>query len=254
MKLILENWRKFIAEEELNEGVYDQNIFKVVFLAGGPGSGKSFVTAQVTSGQGWKVVNSDIAFEYLLKKGGMSMDMTSYSPEEFDRSQEIRARAKKITGSKMAGYMTNRLGMIIDGTGADYDKIESLREKFDEIGYDSYMVFVNTSLEAARDANKKRARTVPDNILTKSWASVQENMGKFQNLFGKDNFAIVDNTRDPKTGSLGASKEVLESLWKEIGKFSLGAPTNPIAQKWIEKERGESDVPRPRSRTLSEEQ
>ena len=71
MKLILENWRKFIAEEELNEGVYDQNIFKVVFLAGGPGSGKSFVTAQVTSGQGWKVVNSDIAFEYLLKKGGM---------------------------------------------------------------------------------------------------------------------------------------------------------------------------------------
>ena len=29
---------------ELNEGLYDPNIFKAFFLAGGPGSGKTFVT------------------------------------------------------------------------------------------------------------------------------------------------------------------------------------------------------------------
>ena len=31
----------------LNEGVYDKGILKAVFMAGGPGSGKSFVAKQL---------------------------------------------------------------------------------------------------------------------------------------------------------------------------------------------------------------
>ena len=46
----------------LKEGVYDPGIFKAFFLAGGPGSGKTFVTAQAFAGTGLKVVNSDSAF------------------------------------------------------------------------------------------------------------------------------------------------------------------------------------------------
>ena len=37
---------KSLKEEYLQEGVYDPGIFKAYFLAGGPGSGKSFVTAR----------------------------------------------------------------------------------------------------------------------------------------------------------------------------------------------------------------
>ena len=33
-------------KQELNEGVNDPSIFKAVFLAGGPGSGKSFVVGK----------------------------------------------------------------------------------------------------------------------------------------------------------------------------------------------------------------
>ncbi len=33
---------------ELQEGVYDPNIFKAFFLAGGPGSGKSYVVRKTT--------------------------------------------------------------------------------------------------------------------------------------------------------------------------------------------------------------
>ena len=47
----------------LNEGVYDKGIFKAFFLAGGPGSGKSFVTQAAFAGIGLKVVNSDTIFE-----------------------------------------------------------------------------------------------------------------------------------------------------------------------------------------------
>ena len=54
---------------ELQEGLYDPNIFKAFFLAGGPGSGKSYVAGRTTGGTGLKSVNSDEAFEYLLKKG-----------------------------------------------------------------------------------------------------------------------------------------------------------------------------------------
>ena len=48
---------------ELQEGLYDPNIFKAFFLAGGPGSGKSYVATKATGGTGLKTVNSDDAFE-----------------------------------------------------------------------------------------------------------------------------------------------------------------------------------------------
>ena len=47
----------------LNEGVNDPAIFKAIFLAGGPGSGKSFIVGKTgLTSMGYKVVNSDDAF------------------------------------------------------------------------------------------------------------------------------------------------------------------------------------------------
>ncbi|SVD88587.1 uncharacterized protein METZ01_LOCUS441441, partial [marine metagenome] len=65
-------------QEFLAEGVYDRNIFKAFFLAGGPGSGKSWVSAKTLSGAGLKVINSDAAFERLLAKERMSLDFKGY--------------------------------------------------------------------------------------------------------------------------------------------------------------------------------
>ena len=58
--------RKF--QQYITEGVYDPSIFKAFFLAGGPGSGKSWVSTRALSGMGLKVINSDRAFESKLKK------------------------------------------------------------------------------------------------------------------------------------------------------------------------------------------
>ena len=55
--------------QHLSEGLYDPGIFKAFFLAGGPGSGKTFVTSSAFAGSGLKLVNSDVAFERGLKKG-----------------------------------------------------------------------------------------------------------------------------------------------------------------------------------------
>ena len=51
----------------ITEGVYDPGIFKAFFLAGGPGSGKTFVAQKLfgipdrltTSAKGLKLVNQD---------------------------------------------------------------------------------------------------------------------------------------------------------------------------------------------------
>ena len=64
---------------ELQEGLQDPNIFKAFFLAGGPGSGKSYVVRKTTGGTGLRVVNSDDAFEAMLKKAGMSLKIPSPS-------------------------------------------------------------------------------------------------------------------------------------------------------------------------------
>ena len=42
----------------------------------------------------------------------------------------------------------------------------------DQIGYDSYMIFVNTSLDVALERNKNRPRSILEYIVTNSWNGV----------------------------------------------------------------------------------
>ena len=76
--------------QQIREGVYDPHIFKAVFLAGGPGSGKSFVAGRALGGLGLKVINSDDPFERYLARAGLSMKM----PDEEQSQRDVeRARA-----------------------------------------------------------------------------------------------------------------------------------------------------------------
>ena len=105
---------------ELQEGLYDPNIFKAFFLAGGPGRAKSYVAGKATAGSGLKSVNSDDAFEHMLNKAGLSLKMP---PEETEPRDVVRGRAKEVTAKKQKNFVEGRLGLIIDGTGRDVDKI-----------------------------------------------------------------------------------------------------------------------------------
>ena len=91
----------------IQEGVYDPGIFKAFFLAGGPGSGKTYVTNRATGGMGLKMVNSDIRFERYLQKAGLSLKMPD---SEASARDPLRQRAKQITGDQMDRYIRGRLG------------------------------------------------------------------------------------------------------------------------------------------------
>ena len=179
--------------KQLVEGVYDPNIFKAFFMAGGPGSGKSYIVKRSTGGLGMKIVNSDIAFEKLLKDADFDFDFRDMSPEKTLERDKIRKRAKEVTAKMQSNFVAGRLGLIIDGTGAEYSKIERQKRLLQQLGYDTYMVFVNTSLDVAIERNNERRRKLPLDIVKTYWNNVQSNIGKFQRLFGMSNMIILDN-------------------------------------------------------------
>lgn len=209
---------------ELQEGVYDPNIFKAFFIAGGPGSGKSFVVRRTTGGLGLRVINSDDAFEVQLKKASLSLKMPEKEKEPRD---VVRTRAKKTTASRKAGYIEGRLGIIIDGTGRDFDKIAKEATQLQQLGYDTYMIFVNTSLDVALERNAMRPRTIPEPLVTKSWRSVQQNLGKFSQFF-KQGLVIVDNNN--------AGDDVFNAVYKQIRGLVKKKVKNGRAMEWIRNE------------------
>ena len=217
-------------ERFLKEGVYDPNIFKAVFMAGGPGSGKSFIAGRTTGGLGLKIINSDDAFERFLTKEGLSLKM----PDSETAARDIeRARAKKVTASKKFHAIQGRLGIIIDGTGHVYDKVAKQAVMLQQLGYETSMVFVNTSLEVALARNEARPRSVKPTIVKKSWQDVQHTMGKFQNFFGPSRFFIVDNN--------GVEEDMLQISTKIIRRAISKPVKNIIAAAWITNELKKKD-------------
>ena len=240
----------------INEGVYDPGIFKAIFLAGGPGSGKSFVGHELIgipkggfSGinmsfapSGVKLINSDPEFEYFLKKIGIDpKDLGSMTDEEFKKATEgdssPRGKAQKIKDAKQKLYTQGRLGLLIDGTGDDYGKIKKKNIELKKLGYDTYMIFINTTLEVAQERNAKRNRKLPEKLVKKIWTDVQKNMGRFQGLFG-NNFKIIDNSKDrtaqidPKAGVIIFPKH----LYTAINKFIKSPVKSGLAKKWIKRQ------------------
>ena len=215
-------------QKYITEGVYDPNIFKAFFLAGGPGSGKSWVSERTLSGIGLKVINSDSVFARALEKEKMSLNFANYDEKEIARRDDIRAKAKARTGVQLKLALEGRLGLILDSTARDIARIESEANTMKHIGYDVHMIFVNTSLEVALKRNQMRARKLPDAIVITNHKTVQQNIGKLQRLFGTSNFIIVDNNK--------VAEDVNPNVHKAIRRMINNKPTSYQAVSWIKRE------------------
>ena len=235
----------------IKEGMNDPGIFKAVFLAGGPGSGKSYVAGGLfgipdkvnVSAYGLKMVNQDTELETFLQKYFGSVDLDNMPDDLFRQLTDpkssdysgMRTHSKALSKQRLKQYAKGRLGVIIDGTGHRYKDVKAERQKLIDKGYDTYMVFVNTSLDIAQKRNMERARKLSPEIVEKYWNEVQSNMAFFQGLFGNANFLLVDNnaTLSPKQ----AQKKFNMLVNKGIGKFIKKPIKSKIAKKWIEKQK-----------------
>ena len=220
----------------LNEGVYDPGIFKAVFTAGGPGSGKSYAASTLfgmpekmpfVSAQGLKSVNSDKYFETFLQMKGLSQDIAKLKPSEYSQAMELRQKSKKVRDAALKNYINGRLGLLIDGTGKNYPNIAKQKKRLQEVGYDCFMIFVNTDLDVALERNQQRERKLPIELVKSSWQAVQNNLGKFQSLFGSSNMLVVDNSE---------YKDFTDVVKSKAREFVSRPIQNHIAKQWIKKE------------------
>jgi len=234
--------------EQLHEGIYDPGIFKVIFMAGGPGSGKTTVTganwrsnfsklskkgedidlkaivpSSALPSLGFRMVSSDIPFEYMMKKAGLSMKMP---PEEQPQRDIMRGKAKKVSKKIFDTYLLGRNGLIIDGTGHDTSAINQLKTALENIGYESAMMFVHTDLETAQERNLQRERIVPENVVRQRWNKVQKNKDAFRSMFG-NMFLLINNSKNSDFAS------EMSNAFSKLSRWAKNPPSARPALAWI---------------------
>jgi len=232
-------------KQTLLEGVYDPGIFKAFFLAGGAGSGKSYSAEKSTGSAagkfewhpsmnkvkpgktgpyGLKVVNYDEQLEFGLMKDKMHSDMTKYSEAETMEKERIRKKGKKKTKKREQLWINGRLGLIIDGTAKNPTKLSVTKQDLEAVGYSTYMIFVNTSLDVALQNNAGRSRRLKDEVVRATWDEVQQVKDQLANLFPGRFVEIVNNR---------AGEDVFRKSFVEIGKLIKRPPSSPLAKAWI---------------------
>lgn len=205
-------------EHIIDEGVNDPHIFKAIFTAGAPGSGKSTVVQRLTAGSGLRLVDID-RFWHLFNKKGVS---TGDIKQDYEQYWELARKQK-------TNYINGRLGLIIDGTARVVDRVRNIKDRLNEMGYDSMMVFVNTDLQTAINRamvrGEQTGRTLTPEFITTYYNDIQNNLGALQQLF-RGQFQIIDNSADNGPANLGYTE-------KAVRKFLTSPVQNPIAREWI---------------------
>lgn len=212
--------------EVLEEGVHDAAIFKAVFLAGGPGSGKDFVLKKALDGHGMVEINADSVEEILTKK----------------KADDPTKRAKSIAELRQRLAVQGRNGIIINSTGHNPTQIKALKKQLEAIGYDTAMVFVDTSDNISRNRNVERGqnggRSIPEKTRAEKWRQAQDARVEFSKVFGQGNYHEFNNDEDLRfntDGEIHKQKTTeLEDLFKQMRKFTQTPPKNEVAQQWVQ--------------------
>jgi predicted kinase len=252
-----------LHESILAEGVHDKGIFKAVFLAGGPGSGKDYVLSNTLDGHGMIEINSDKALEYLMDKENLDKTMPD---NEAGQRNAVRKKAKDVTEIRHRLALQGRNGLIINGTGADPKEYEEIKKKLEKLGYDTSMIMVNTEDEVSKARNVERGqrggRTVPEEIRKKKWEEVQAARAQFGKIF-RNSYIEFDNSEDLRTASpdiVKAKKEEMQQIFKQIQKFVNAPPKSEQSKHWIVSELSQKDTapiskavqPHPKAKTNDE--
>ena len=203
-------------------------------MAGAPGTGKSYVSDWMSLGPqlGYKVINSDMEFTRYMKDAGLTDEKGAVilDPEqEFERGV-IRTVAKRHTQAKTNYAMVGRLGLVIDGTGANASKVQKQKATLEKLGYETAMVYVSIPLEDSIESDRKRGeeggRSIGPELVTQKFKELDKSIPKLKKSFGKM-FFVIDNTVREKTPAL------IRKVESVIKKWSKQLPKNKAAKTWM---------------------
>jgi hypothetical protein len=103
-------------------------------------------------------------------------------------------------------------GNVVINGSFDYDKARGIKESLDARGYETIMVFVNTSNEVSKLRNEARAgkgRVIAENVRFGKWKSAQDALNKYDQLFEK--VIEVKNDLD-----LNQSEKVIQETYQKL--------------------------------------
>ena len=135
-------------------------------------------------------------------------------------------KARKVAQKQMDNYLAGKLGIIIDGTGGSSNALLAKKKSIEELGYDTYMIFVDTTLQTALDRNANRKdRSLLDKVVERTWQKVQDNLKIYKSAF-KSNFIKINTDKD-------IGDTLPSSVINSVMKFIKKPVKNKTALKWI---------------------
>ena len=232
--------RMLILESDGTQG------YKMIFLAGLPGGGKSTLLKQLGIESQFTNCNIDNFYEPELEKElgtkdlhtptdryarlKKRIDKEGYLPtdkemESFIKDKDLVSKSASIFGQATSKFKKQvgevcQLGsnFIIDGTAANYKRTAEELEKFTKMGYDCAMILVDIDIETSQQRNidrgKKGGRSIYGTIIWRQGQSMADNIGLYQELFGPDRFFLV-----PNKGSFDEYKERIENIRPDVQAF-----------------------------------
>jgi cytidyltransferase-like protein len=189
----------------LHENFY-RGQFRAVFVTGGPGSGKDIIIRESIAESRIVELNFIQAKEYLCDKQKLS-----------EKSNDYRREAVR-----------NRGPLIINGPADDIEKINYIKEELEELGYETMMIFVNTTNEVSKERNSMLSRMMVESVRYDKWTKAQENTKYFTKAF--NSFITFDNT-----DRIDNKEQDIHEIYQKTKSFLDLKVINETVEDWIER-------------------
>ena len=211
---------------------------KAIFLAGPAGSGKSYISSQLIPNS-FEIINSDDAYEELLKASGMGLKQKDFTPDQLSQAASIQQKAIKATKEKLAKSIESKNNIVIDGTGAASGPVLKKKQQLEDLGYETLMLMIYVSPLTSLERNAQRDRSLMPGIVLRTWRDVNKNVDTYEQAFD-NNFILFNN--DPESSNKGFSKELLKPYLQ--ASTAVGKPKSPeeMAKSKAEKDQLNQDI------------
>jgi cytidyltransferase-like protein len=201
VKELMKDTRKGMG---LHEQV-DRGQFRAIFVTGGPGSGKDIIIREAIAEARAVELNTIQAFDYLQDKVRLS-----------ERTGDLRREA-----------IRNRSPLVINGPADDHDRIMTIKEELEELGYETMMVFVNTTNEVSKERNEKLNRMISESLRFDKWQESQ----KFHDNFAQQFKTMLSFDNSPTYREI---EQQITETYHNINDFLDDKEYNDIAFSWLE--------------------
>lgn len=198
----------------LEESIEDKGILKALFMAGTPGSGKSYVISKITSGSIQpRIVNTDKFVEFFGNGGNVNWE-------------EYGDRIERLNKKQLLLYLDSLLPLWIDGTSSNPRSLLRRVGILKSIGYDVGLVWIETDIETAIERAKKRKREVPEDFIRKVYKEVSPLKQYYKSEF---KYFKEINNNEGELNDVAVSK-----AFKQTSNFFTSPLENPLGLKLID--------------------